>query len=241
MLAEDLLGDDPVRAQGAPARVGAGLSPPAPMAAGPSRGQASAPVGSPGAMKTFDQLFAELSDRQRLRPAGSATVERVDAGVHSIGKKIVEEAAEVWMAAESEGAERTAEEISRPALPHPGDHARRAASGSLDVYRTSLTPIPDRSTRYQIARQDSVMLRIAVPNKGSLSDPASQMLSEAGYRQRTDNRELVLARRRQRHRVLLPAPARHRDLRRVGPVGRRNHRRRSSDRLRRRRPNRSCR
>ncbi|HJQ42814.1 MAG TPA: ATP phosphoribosyltransferase [Jatrophihabitantaceae bacterium] len=36
------------------------------------------------------------------------------------------------------------------------------------------------------------MLRIAVPNKGSLSDPASQMLAEAGYRQRTDNRELVL-------------------------------------------------
>ncbi len=36
------------------------------------------------------------------------------------------------------------------------------------------------------------MLRIAVPNKGSLSEPASQMLAEAGYRQRTDNRELVL-------------------------------------------------
>jgi ATP phosphoribosyltransferase len=36
------------------------------------------------------------------------------------------------------------------------------------------------------------MLRIAVPNKGSLSDPASQMLTEAGYRQRSDSRELVL-------------------------------------------------
>ena len=36
------------------------------------------------------------------------------------------------------------------------------------------------------------MLRIAVPNKGSLSEPASQMLTEAGYRQRTDSRELVL-------------------------------------------------
>src|SRR5919197_4661860 len=36
------------------------------------------------------------------------------------------------------------------------------------------------------------MLRIAVPNKGSLSEPASQMLVEAGYRQRADNRELVL-------------------------------------------------
>ncbi|MGN6608357.1 MAG: ATP phosphoribosyltransferase [Jatrophihabitans sp.] len=37
------------------------------------------------------------------------------------------------------------------------------------------------------------MLRIAVPNKGSLSEPASQMLTEAGYRQRSDTRELVLA------------------------------------------------
>ena len=36
------------------------------------------------------------------------------------------------------------------------------------------------------------MLRIAVPNKGSLSEPASQMLVEAGYRQRADSRELVL-------------------------------------------------
>lgn len=37
------------------------------------------------------------------------------------------------------------------------------------------------------------MLRIAVPNKGSLSEPASEMLREAGYRQRRDGRELVLA------------------------------------------------
>ena len=37
------------------------------------------------------------------------------------------------------------------------------------------------------------MLRIAVPNKGSLSGPASDMLREAGYRQRRDTRELVLA------------------------------------------------
>ncbi len=64
-------------------------------------------------MKTFDQLFAELADRQRARPAGSATVEALDAGVHAQGKKVVEEAAEVWMAAEHESAERTAEEISQ--------------------------------------------------------------------------------------------------------------------------------
>ncbi len=65
------------------------------------------------AMKTFDALFAELIERQRNRPAGSATVEALDAGVHAQGKKVVEEAAEAWMAAEHESAERTAEEISQ--------------------------------------------------------------------------------------------------------------------------------
>jgi phosphoribosyl-ATP pyrophosphohydrolase len=64
-------------------------------------------------MKTFDQLFAELTDRQRERPAGSGTVDALDAGVHAQGKKVVEEAAEVWMAAEHESVDRTAEEISQ--------------------------------------------------------------------------------------------------------------------------------
>jgi phosphoribosyl-ATP pyrophosphohydrolase len=64
-------------------------------------------------MKTFDELFAELRDRQATRPAGSATVEALDAGVHAQGKKVVEEAAESWMAAEHESADRTAEEISQ--------------------------------------------------------------------------------------------------------------------------------
>jgi phosphoribosyl-ATP pyrophosphohydrolase len=64
-------------------------------------------------VKTFDQLFAELTDKAAARPAGSGTVAELDAGVHAIGKKIVEEAAEVWMAAEHEGQERTAEEISQ--------------------------------------------------------------------------------------------------------------------------------
>ena len=64
-------------------------------------------------MKSFDALFAELSERARTRPPGSGTVAALDAGVHAIGKKIVEEAAEVWMAAEYEGPERTAEEISQ--------------------------------------------------------------------------------------------------------------------------------
>ena len=64
-------------------------------------------------MKTFDELFAELTERKSARPAGSATVEALDAGVHAQGKKVVEEAAEVWMAAEYESADRTAEEISQ--------------------------------------------------------------------------------------------------------------------------------
>lgn len=64
-------------------------------------------------MKTFDDLFAELSDKARTRPAGSGTVTALDAGVHAIGKKVIEEAAEVWMAAEYESDERTAEEISQ--------------------------------------------------------------------------------------------------------------------------------
>jgi phosphoribosyl-ATP pyrophosphohydrolase len=64
-------------------------------------------------VKTFDQLFAELTDKAVTRPEGSGTVAELDKGVHFIGKKIVEEAAEVWMAAEHEGDERAAEEISQ--------------------------------------------------------------------------------------------------------------------------------
>ncbi len=64
-------------------------------------------------MKSFEALYAELSAKAVARPAGSGTVAELDAGVHAIGKKIVEEAAEVWMAAEHESAQRAAEEISQ--------------------------------------------------------------------------------------------------------------------------------
>ena len=64
-------------------------------------------------MKTFEELFAELQAKAADRSPGSATVAALDRGVHSIGKKVVEEAAESWMAAEHEGPERTAEEISQ--------------------------------------------------------------------------------------------------------------------------------
>ena len=64
-------------------------------------------------MKNFDELFAELSEKAVSRPEGSGTVAELDAGVHQIGKKIVEEAAEVWMAAEYQSDTETAEEISQ--------------------------------------------------------------------------------------------------------------------------------
>ncbi|KAA1423236.1 phosphoribosyl-ATP diphosphatase [Mumia zhuanghuii] len=64
-------------------------------------------------MKTFDALFSELSDKAATRPEGSRTVAELDGGVHSIGKKLVEEAAESWMAAEHESPERAAEELSQ--------------------------------------------------------------------------------------------------------------------------------
>ncbi len=63
--------------------------------------------------KTFEGLFAELAEKARTRPDGSKTVQQIDAGVHAIGKKIVEEAAEVWMAAEYEGRDDAALEISQ--------------------------------------------------------------------------------------------------------------------------------
>jgi len=63
--------------------------------------------------KSFEQLFAELTTKARNRPEGSGTVAELDHGVHAIGKKVVEEAAEVWMAAEYEGKGRAAEEISQ--------------------------------------------------------------------------------------------------------------------------------
>ncbi len=65
------------------------------------------------AVKTFDALFAELSERARTRPEGSGTVAALDDGVHGLGKKILEEAGEVWLAAEHEGDEALAEEISQ--------------------------------------------------------------------------------------------------------------------------------
>lgn len=64
-------------------------------------------------VKNFDSLYTELTDRATNRPEGSATVAALDAGVHGIGKKIIEEAGEVWLAAEYESDEELSEEISQ--------------------------------------------------------------------------------------------------------------------------------
>jgi len=64
-------------------------------------------------VKSFEELFAELQHKAATRPEGSGTVAELDAGIHAIGKKIVEEAAEVWMAAEHESDAAAAEEISQ--------------------------------------------------------------------------------------------------------------------------------
>lgn len=64
-------------------------------------------------MKTFDMLFAELQAKAASRNPESGTVRELAKGTHFIGKKIIEEAGEVWIAAEYEGKEKTAEEISQ--------------------------------------------------------------------------------------------------------------------------------
>jgi phosphoribosyl-ATP pyrophosphohydrolase len=64
-------------------------------------------------MKSFDELWLELSQKVTEGAQGSGTVAAVEAGVHAIGKKILEEAGEVWLAAEHESDEALAEEISQ--------------------------------------------------------------------------------------------------------------------------------
>lgn len=64
-------------------------------------------------MKTFEDLFAELSRKAVDRPEGSGTVAELDAGIHQIGKKIIEEAGEVWISAEYESDDELALELSQ--------------------------------------------------------------------------------------------------------------------------------
>lgn len=64
-------------------------------------------------MNTFEDMYQQIVLRASERPEGSRTVDELDAGVHAIGKKIVEEAAEVWMAAEYQSKAELAEEVSQ--------------------------------------------------------------------------------------------------------------------------------
>ena len=63
--------------------------------------------------KNFDELWSQLNSIAQERPEGSGTVKALDAGVHAIGKKVLEEAGEVWIAAEYQGNEELATEISQ--------------------------------------------------------------------------------------------------------------------------------
>lgn len=83
------------------------------MSAERSAARASVAGAYPVEVKDFEALFAELTDKARTRPEGSGTVRELDGGVHTIGKKIVEEAAEVWMACEHESKDDAAMEISQ--------------------------------------------------------------------------------------------------------------------------------
>ena len=150
------------------------------------------------AVKTFDALFAELSEQARTRPADSGTVAALDGGVHGLGKKILEEAGEVWLAAEHDGDEALAGEISQ-----------------LLCSDASADDFPRADPRRRLPEAVS-MLRVAVPNKGTLSEPAAEILSEAGYRRRTDRKDLTVLDPGQQGRVLLPAAQGHCDLRRIG-------------------------
>jgi phosphoribosyl-ATP pyrophosphohydrolase len=80
---------------------------------GPGTASAVPGLATLATVKTFDSLFDELTRKAHQRPAGSGTVAELDAGIHQIGKKVVEEAAEVWMACEHESDEAAAEEISQ--------------------------------------------------------------------------------------------------------------------------------
>jgi phosphoribosyl-ATP pyrophosphohydrolase len=64
-------------------------------------------------MKSFEMLWTELNDKVVNNDSNSGTVLAVASGVHEIGKKILEEAGEVWLAAEHESDEQLAEEISQ--------------------------------------------------------------------------------------------------------------------------------
>ncbi len=152
-------------------------------------------------MKTFDALFAELSERARTRPAGSGTVAALDGGVHGLGKKILEEAGEVWLAAEHESDEALAEEISQLLYWTQVLMISRGPRPSDDVYAepvhgdaASARRRTQQGRAQRIRRRDPVRGRLPAPHRS----------------QGPDGR-----RPRQQRRILLSAAQGHRDLRRA--------------------------
>jgi phosphoribosyl-ATP pyrophosphohydrolase len=85
-------------------------------------------------VKTFDELYIELRHKATTSDPHSSTVALLAQGVHSVGKKVVEEAAEVWMAAEHEGPDRTADEVAQ-LLYHVQVMMLAAGISLEDVYR----------------------------------------------------------------------------------------------------------
>ncbi|MFM1758489.1 MAG: phosphoribosyl-ATP diphosphatase [Actinomycetota bacterium] len=64
-------------------------------------------------MKRFEDLWSEISQKVESNDPNSGTVSLIDQGVHAIGKKVIEEAGEVWIAAEYQSDEQLALEISQ--------------------------------------------------------------------------------------------------------------------------------
>ena len=64
-------------------------------------------------MKTFEQLWAELGEKIAAADPNSGTNALIEKGVHAIGKKIIEEAGEVWIAAEYQSNDELVLEISQ--------------------------------------------------------------------------------------------------------------------------------
>ena len=154
-------------------------------------------------VKSFEDLYAELAERARTRPAGSGTVAALDAGVHAIGKKIVEEAAEVWMAAEHECKERTAEEISQ-LLYHV--QVLMLARG-LDARRRLLLPLRRNRPDPQLQPRPDHAANCRAQQGFAGRTRRPRCCASPATAQRRDSRELRDGRPGQRRRVLLPAPA----------------------------------
>ncbi len=62
---------------------------------------------------TFEEILSMSQERKKTMPEGSYTTKLFEKGAHGIGKKLVEEAAESWMAARFESKEDCAEELSQ--------------------------------------------------------------------------------------------------------------------------------